>query len=55
MFQSRIDREEMQLPLLSFDIIANATGNFRENKLGKGGYGPVYKVTFVTFKRHALC
>ncbi|XP_051125772.1 G-type lectin S-receptor-like serine/threonine-protein kinase At1g11330 isoform X2 [Andrographis paniculata] len=33
-----------ELPLFKFDILANATDNFSEgNKLGKGGFGPVYK------------
>lgn len=34
-----------ELPLLHIDIIAVATDNFLEaNKLGEGGFGPVYKV-----------
>ncbi|KAI3769200.1 hypothetical protein L6452_00300 [Arctium lappa] len=33
-----------QLPLFSFSKIANATANFSmDNKLGEGGFGPVYK------------
>ncbi|MFS7935654.1 putative protein kinase RLK-Pelle-DLSV family [Helianthus anomalus] len=34
----------MELPLLSFSIIADAIANFSpDNKLGEGGFGPVYK------------
>lgn len=34
-----------ELPLFKFEILATATNNFREaNKIGKGGFGPVYKV-----------
>lgn len=34
-----------ELPLFNFDCIAIATDNFSdENKLGQGGFGPVYKV-----------
>ncbi|XP_042520163.1 putative G-type lectin S-receptor-like serine/threonine-protein kinase At1g61610 isoform X4 [Macadamia integrifolia] len=42
-------REEQQgdvpeLPLFNFDCVAVATSNFSEaNKLGQGGFGPVYK------------
>lgn len=36
-------RQDLDLPLLDFIQIANATGNF-SNKLGKGGFGTVYKV-----------
>lgn len=33
------------LPVLKFETLAIATDNFSEaNKLGKGGFGPVYKV-----------
>ncbi|KAL8460299.1 hypothetical protein ACS0TY_031227 [Phlomoides rotata] len=32
------------LPLFKFEILVNATNNFSEaNKLGKGGFGPVFK------------
>ncbi|GJX90304.1 G-type lectin S-receptor-like serine/threonine-protein kinase [Tanacetum coccineum] len=35
---------EMELPLFSFSIVAKATANFSlDNKLGEGGFGPVYK------------
>lgn len=36
-----------ELPLFNFKCVAAATGNFSdENKLGQGGFGPVYKVNF---------
>lgn len=39
------------LPMFNFNCIATATGNFSEaNKLGQGGFGPVYKVT-----KHFCC
>lgn len=35
---------DLQLPMLDFSIIADATDNFsNENKLGEGDFGPVYK------------
>lgn len=38
-------REELDLPMFDFVIIARATMNFSlSNKLGEGGFGPVYKV-----------
>lgn len=42
-----IDEVELQrLPLLKFEELATATTNFSlSNKLGQGGFGPVYKVT----------
>lgn len=39
------DRKNQECPLVSFDTIVSATGNFsRSNLLGEGGFGPVYKV-----------
>ncbi|GFQ04755.1 g-type lectin s-receptor-like serine/threonine-protein kinase at1g11330 [Phtheirospermum japonicum] len=39
---SKINLEE--LPLFKFEVLANATHNFSDaSKLGKGGFGPVYK------------
>ncbi|WOH05049.1 hypothetical protein DCAR_0624461 [Daucus carota subsp. sativus] len=39
---NRNERQDLDLPLLDFLQIANATGNF-SSKLGKGGFGTVYK------------
>lgn len=37
-----------ELPFYNFNCIAKATNNFsEENKLGQGGFGPVYKVKLV--------
>lgn len=39
------DKDDLELPLFDLDTIANATCNFAaDNKLGEGGFGPVYKV-----------
>ncbi|KAI7725559.1 hypothetical protein M8C21_025436 [Ambrosia artemisiifolia] len=41
---SKSQEETMELPQFSFTTIANATVNFSpHNKLGEGGFGPVYK------------
>ena len=38
-------KEEMELPIFDLTTISNATDNFEiNNKLGEGGFGPVYKV-----------
>ncbi|PRQ17550.1 putative protein kinase RLK-Pelle-DLSV family [Rosa chinensis] len=38
------EREDMELLLFDFTTIADATDNFSSNnKLGQGGFGPVYK------------
>ncbi|XP_059661592.1 G-type lectin S-receptor-like serine/threonine-protein kinase At4g27290 isoform X2 [Cornus florida] len=38
------ERRDIELPLLDFETIVNATNNFSiYNKLGEGGFGPVYK------------
>ena len=37
--------QDLELPLVEFEEIAKATNNFSlNNKLGEGGFGPVYKV-----------
>ncbi|KAF5482134.1 hypothetical protein F2P56_002725 [Juglans regia] len=41
-------KKDHDLPLLSFDCVATSTNNFSdENKLGEGGFGPVYKGTLL--------
>ena len=38
-------KEDIELPIFDLMSKANATDNFsRNNKLGEGGFGPVYKV-----------
>lgn len=40
-------KREVEFPLFSFSSVAAATNNFSDtNKLGEGGFGPVYKVKF---------
>lgn len=39
------DNEGIEVPYFEFETIVMATNDFSDaNKLGKGGYGPVYKV-----------
>ncbi|XP_018730893.2 G-type lectin S-receptor-like serine/threonine-protein kinase At4g03230 isoform X1 [Eucalyptus grandis] len=41
------DKKGIEVPFFDFEIILQATNNFSdENKLGRGGFGPVYKATF---------
>ncbi|WOG85207.1 hypothetical protein DCAR_0104395 [Daucus carota subsp. sativus] len=43
---TEVENEDLELPLFEFEKIANATSNFsNDNKLGEGGFGPVYKGT----------
>uniref|UniRef100_A0A5B7BGN7 Putative G-type lectin S-receptor-like serine/threonine-protein kinase SD1-1 n=1 Tax=Davidia involucrata TaxID=16924 RepID=A0A5B7BGN7_DAVIN len=38
------DEENLELPIFNIDTIAKATNNFSySNKIGEGGFGPVYK------------
>jgi len=40
-----VRKEDMEFPIFYLSTVANATGNFSSrNKLGEGGFGPVYKV-----------
>jgi hypothetical protein len=48
-------KREVQMPLFSFASVCAATDNFSTtNKLGEGGFGPVYKVCFNVHKHNAL-
>ena len=41
--------DDMELPLFDLVAIEEATNNFsNENKLGEGGFGPVYKVSSIS-------
>ena len=46
MLQDNLNQVEVQeLPLFDFVKLASATNDFHEsNKLGQGGFGPVYRV-----------
>ncbi|KAA8523792.1 hypothetical protein F0562_010215 [Nyssa sinensis] len=42
--EGRMVHQDLHLPLFDFTTIVNATNNFSiNNKLGEGGFGPVYK------------
>lgn len=48
-FKHKLRKEGIDLSTFDFLIIARATENFAEsNKLGEGGFGPVYKVIWKT-------
>ena len=43
-------QEDLELPFFDLSTIVNATNNFSvDNKLGEGGFGPVYKVNINKF------
>ncbi|GLU09090.1 hypothetical protein SLE2022_259660 [Rubroshorea leprosula] len=47
--------EDMELPVFELDAISKATNNFSlSNKLGQGGFGPVYKGTLPDGKQIAV-
>lgn len=51
-----IDENDHELPIFQLEVIMAATDSFsEENKLGQGGYGPVYKVTNHLFPSLTLC
>ena len=44
-----------ELPLFNLHELASATNNFHQsNKLGQGGFGPVYKVMVALFEGYCL-
>ncbi|KAL7131065.1 hypothetical protein ABFS83_13G174900 [Erythranthe nasuta] len=44
--QTETENKDFELPLFDLSTISKATNNFSiENKIGEGGYGPVYKGT----------
>jgi hypothetical protein len=48
-------KRQVQMPLFSFASVSAATYGFlAANKLGEGGFGPVYKVCFHVPKHNAL-
>lgn len=48
-YSSESKNDDLDLPLFDFATILDATSNFSQsNKLGEGGFGPVYKVTMLT-------
>ena len=50
---NKIESEDWELPSVDFKTLVKATNNFsQDNKLGQGGFGPVYKVILL---EHGMC
>ncbi|WJX88100.1 hypothetical protein P8452_70220 [Trifolium repens] len=51
----KLKKEDSDLPIFDFSIIVKATDSFAiRNKLGEGGFGPVYKGTLIDGKEVAI-
>ena len=50
-------KEDFELQMLQFSTLTRATNNFSlNNKIGEGGFGPVYKVHSANLLQHSrLC
>lgn len=47
---AKVKKKEVKLPLFSFVSVSSATNSFSDaNKLGEGGFGPVYKACSSVF------
>ncbi|XP_004509980.1 G-type lectin S-receptor-like serine/threonine-protein kinase At4g27290 [Cicer arietinum] len=52
---SKLRKEDVDLPMFEFSALVKATNNFSSvNKLGEGGFGPVYKGTLIDGKEVAI-
>ena len=50
--KDEVTEEDMELPIFDMGAISKATNNFSSsNKIGEGGFGPVYKVA----RHHSNC